>query len=144
MAKQSVQVKTLDKTFSRAVRESYDHTCAFPNCPECGNVPRGADDCSHYRRRRHSAGRWYPDNCVALCRQKHSYLDTHQEDQVDFMREHLGETRFEFLMFRLQTPCKYMPHDRWKMNRHYETDKKRIETLRMDGEQGYIPLVSYD
>lgn len=137
-------VKTLDATFSRALRASYDDTCQYPNCPECGNVQGGADDCSHYYGRRYRGGRWYPDNCIALCRLIHCYVDKHHAEHVDFIRRHLGDVRHDALIERMQANFHYSAHNRWAMHEHYKGELKRIEGLRLDGEMGYIRLVSYD
>lgn len=144
MTRRSVAIKTLDATFSKAIRLSYDHTCAYPNCPYCKNIPGGADDCAHYRRRRHSAGRWYPDNCAALCRQIHSQLDMRQEELVAFFRALNGDTRWDWLIERLQKPRKYTPYNRWEMNEHFKREIERVQTLRLGGESGFISLVSWD
>ena len=146
MARKAVKVATLDTTFSLCIRESYDYICQFPNCPECGNhsLREGGLDCSHYKGRRHSAGRWHPANCLALCRPIHSHVDTHKHDHVDLVRNHLGLEAFDDLATRLYGTKKYMPHDRWEMNIHYKAQLEYIKKQRMQGKQGTLPVCAWD
>jgi len=140
----SLSTSKLDEYFSRALRASYDHVCQFPDCPECGNVQGGADDCSHYYGRRYRGGRWFPDNCLALCRQIHGYVDKHKAAHADLMRRHLGETRHDMLVERLQRNHHYTPYQRWEMGQHFRDELKRINERRLDGETGFISLTSFD
>jgi hypothetical protein len=160
MPKKSNKVAYTDTVFSKAVRESYNHTCQAVNiwykgegddslvlyeyCPLCKNVEGGADDCAHYYGRRYRGGRWYPDNVVALCRGIHMYIDTHESIKVDFFRRHLGDTRHDMLVERLHRNFHYTGFNRWEMCQHYKADEKRIQDERKAGKKGYIPLVSYD
>ena len=135
---------TIDRTFSILIRESYEYTCQYPSCPDCGNIPGGADDCSHYYGRRYLGGRWLPDNCVVLCRQRHNYLDKHYHEHVDFVRNHIGEDRFQMLTERLQSNYPYSGAEKKEIHAHYRAELKRVRDERKNGKQGHIPLVSYD
>lgn len=149
MAKKTVAIATLDKTFSKALRESYDYTCAFPNCTFCGNHSlRHADhdqvECAHYYNRYRASGRWCPDNCASLCHGQHMFLEHNKALEVKFFNELLGETRHDWLVYRHQGIFRYKPQERWEMNRHFAAQEKKIDKLRMAGEQGYIPLSAWD
>lgn len=147
MAVKRVKESTIDTAFSILLRESYDWRCQFPNCEKCGNhdLRNGGLECSHYYGRRYRGGRWHPDNCIALCHGIHAYIDTHPSRQVDLMRRHLGDTRHDMLVERMQETFKYTPAQKLELHHHYSKDEaKRIKALRMDGVVGHIPIVSYD
>ena len=147
MGRKTVKVATLDSTFSLAIREQFDYICANPKCEYCGNhsLREGGAECSHHWPRHHSAGRWHPHNCVCLCHEFHSSLDqSPQIIQARFMRGHLGEGAFDILMERFHGTRKYMPHDRWEMNQHYRSQRRYMERLRSQGEQGWLPMVAWD
>ena len=140
-------MKTLDTTFSLCVREQYDYTCAFPKCPKCGNGSLRYDgglDCAHYYRRYRASGRWTPDNCAALCRKQHNYLDEHHPNLVAFFNGLLGEARHDELIVRHHGIYRYKPWERWEMNQHYKTQTKYMERLRKEGAEGYLPCVAWD
>lgn len=134
---------TIDRVFSLCIRQSYEHTCQYPSCPHCGNISGGADDCSHYYGRRYLGGRWWPDNCIALCRQQHNYLDKHRALHVDFIRAHIGEERHDALVKRLQSNHPYTTAQKREIHEHYKAELKRLQGLRAQGVEGYIPLEPY-
>ncbi len=147
MKRKTVKIKTLDNTFSLAIREQYNHKCAFPDCPDCGNHSlrySGGLDCAHYRRRRYSSGRWHPDNCAALCRERHNFLDLHDENLRSFFFKLLGEVRHDALQVRHHSTFRYKPWERWEMNQHFAAQRKYMDRLRNEGEQGYLPMVAWD
>lgn len=135
---------TIDRTFSLLIREAYEHTCQYPECPDCGNIPGGADDCSHYYGRRYLGGRWHPDNCVALCRQRHGHLDKHRAEHVDFVRGHLGDGAHDLLVERLQTNWPYSSAEKKEINEHYKKELNRVRELRKQGICGIINIEPYD
>ncbi len=145
--RKSVKVQTLDTTFAKALKESYDYICQNNKCEYCGNMSlrAGGAECSHHHPRRHRAGRWNPDNCVCLCHDFHSQLDlSPQRDQVTFMEAHLGEIKYEDLMVRLHGTVKYTPYNRWEMNVHYAAQWKYMKRLRLEGRVGTLPLAAWD
>ena len=147
MARKTVKIQTLDATFSKAIRERYDYICAFPECPECGNVSLRYDgglDCIHYYRRYRASGRWHPDNCCAMCRKQHNYLDEHHPALVAFFTKLLGEADHDALIERHHRTYRYKPWERWEMNRHYASQDKYMFRLRKEGRQGVLPIVSWD
>ena len=149
MKRKTVKIATLDATFSLAIREQYDYICAFPSCPDCGNHSfrdSAGLDCAHYYRRYRSSGRWHPDNCAALCRGRHNYLDEHQPNLVAFFTQILGDWRHDELIKRHHRTFRYKPWERWEMNRHYkaQTDYMFDVFRKEKGEQGYLPMVAWD
>lgn len=147
MKRKTVTIKTLSDTFSLAVRERDDYTCQYPDCPKCGNHTlryQGGLDCSHYHPRRHLSGRWYPDNCITLCRLIHQYVDTHRSIQVDLMKEILGEPCHADLIIRHHGLFKYKPFERAEMNDHYKAQTFKMERQRADGKTGVLTLTSWD
>ena len=145
--KQTVTKATLDRSFSLALRESYDYICAYPECPMCGNYSLrygGGLDTAHYYRRYRLSGRWHPDNCAALCRKIHNYLDEHPPELVAFFKALLGDTRHEWLMERHHQTYRYPAGERYEMNQHYKAQIVKIDNLRMGGETGPIVLTPWD
>lgn len=148
-----VSLGAVDTSFRKAVRESYNYICQYPDCPECHNVQMlpetmfqiaGGLEVAHGHGRRKSGGRWYPDNCILLCQIRHRYLDQHEAEKWDFWRAHLGEGAFEMLKERMRHEWRYRDYHRKEISRHYLDEFKRIKQLRAEGETGYIRLISYD
>lgn len=147
MASKNVKLNTIDRTFSDALRESYDYVCQLPKCQFCHNVTLrnvGGAECCHGHGRRQLGGRWHPDNCLCLCHDAHGWLDTHPIEKWDIWRRVLGDSRFDALKERMQQTFKYPQWERREINKHYREERKRIEGLRREGVQGIIELVSYD
>ena len=144
--KKTVTIAHLDKTFSKAIREQYDYICAFPNCPKCGNhsLRDGGLDCAHYYRRYRASGRWHPDNCAALCRKQHNYLDEHHPNLVAFFTKLLGEVRHDMLIERHHGIFRYKPWERWEMNQHYGAQTKDFDRQRLNGSTGILVLTPWD
>jgi len=151
MSRKTVKIPTLDSTFSKCIRESYDYICAKPNCPYCGNHslrhvtgPFKRAECCHNNGRRRVGGRWHPDNVVCLCHEFHAYMDKHNDIKQQFFKDHLGEARYEMLSFRMHGNFKISPQERWEMNVHYKAQKKYCERLRREGQQGTLPVAAWD
>ena len=150
MAKRkTVTIATLDTAFRKAIHEGYDYTCAYPNCPDCGNHSfRYADvsiECAHFHNRHSSAGRWHPDNVACLCHERHAYLERHNAEEAKFFAELLGETRYDWLIKRMQGVYRYKPWERWEMSQHYRAQEKAIIRRRVEhNEEGFIDVVPWD
>ena len=144
MAVKKIKNETIDKNYSLLIREAYEFTCQYPDCPDCGNIPGGADDCSHYYGRRYLGGRWHPDNTVALCRQRHTHLDMHHHEHADFVRNHIGDYRFEMLAERMHSNFPYSRVEKQEIHEHYKAERARIRELRKRGVTGIIEVEPYD
>ncbi len=144
--KQSVKVGTLDVIFSKCIRERSNWICEFDRCSWCGNydLSGGGLDCSHLYTRETRATRWFPDNCMALCRARHRYLGKHPVEHRNFYLKQLGESRFDDLVLRGNGHRKYMPYDRWEMNRHYNAQYKKMTRQRAEGSQDWLILTPWD
>lgn len=148
MARKTVKVATLDTAFRKCMHEAYDYTCAYPNCPDCGNHSfRYSDvsiECAHFHNRHSSAGRWHPDNVACLCHDRHGYLERHNAEEARFFESLLGPTRYEWLIERMQGTYRYKGWERAEMAEHYRAQMRHIEKRRLSGEQGIIEVVSWD
>ena len=149
MAKRkTVTIATLDTAFRKAVHESYDYRCAYPNCKYCGNHSfRYADvsiECAHFHNRRSSAGRWYPDNVACLCHEQHFYLELHSAEESCFFYDHLGMESYDNLVIRMQGIYRYKPWERREQTAHYRAQRVKMERLRLNGDQGRLVLSAWD
>lgn len=141
-------VTTLDRTFSKLVRERADWVCEYENCHYCENhsfrnYPGGLDT-SHFKGRRNRSTRWHPDNCAALCKPRHRFFHDNPDEHAAWFRSYLGDVRFDELVLRANGHRKYVPQDRSEMNAHYKAQLVYLERRRADGEMGYIDVVSWD
>ncbi len=84
-----------DEQFSRYIRRR-DSKCQYPYC----NKTEGLDN-SHFHLRGHSATRFDPDNCIALCRTHHQQLEVPQPNKnpeyIALMLARLGKEKFIYL-----------------------------------------------
>jgi len=149
MARKTVKMATLDTAFRKCIHEAYDYTCAYPNCPYCGNQSfRYSDvsiECAHWHNCRSSAGRWHPDNVSCLCHEAHFYLEDRRAEEARFFGGLLGDTRTEWLITRMQGLYRYKPWERAEMAAHYRAQMKHIEKRRLEnGTEGFIDVVSWD
>jgi len=147
MPRKTVTMATLDTSFRKAIHESYDYKCSYPQCPDCGNHSfRDSDvsiECAHFHNRRSSAGRWHPDNVACLCHERHFYLELHNAEEAAFFKALLGD-RYEALIIRMQGLYRYKPWERAEMATHFHAQRKHIEKRRKNGETGIIQVSSWD
>lgn len=137
-----------DIAFSRAIRESYNWTCQV-----CGHENIEAQStgksrftqCAHVYSRSIRSIRCHADNAMALCASCHAEMTMAPTEWGLFCLKHLGEGRYEMLKERRNDiRIKYSKLD-WKdITKHYLQEYNRIVKLRMNGNQGYIPLISFD
>ena len=149
MKRKTATMATLNTSFRKCIHEAYDYTCAYPNCPYCGNYTfRYADvsiECAHWHNCRAAAGRWHPDNVACLCHEAHFYLESRNAEEAKFFSTLLGETRTDWLIKRMQGTYRYKPWERAEMSTHYHAQRKHIERRRKEkGEEGFIDVVSWD
>lgn len=71
-------------------------------CMRCGKTENLQN--SHFWHRGHSAGRYDPDNCIALCSGCHLYHweVEKQGDYRTFMVEWLGKERYKMLEYKIR------------------------------------------
>lgn len=133
----------LDIVFSKLVRERAEWTCERCSKSYPHGVRQGLD-CSHFYGRRHRSTRWHPDNAFAHCRGCHQYLGSNPALFNKFARDHLGETRYDWLMLRHNQTTKYTRPELEEMYVHYKAQLAYLERRRMQGETGYIDFVGFD
>lgn len=84
-----------DAQFSSWIRKR-DGKCQYPYCNKAEGL-----DCSHFHLRSHSATRYDPDNCIALCRYHHGLLEvanpTKNVEYIALMLARLGQEKFDAL-----------------------------------------------
>ena len=134
----------LDKLVSDCVRASVGFVCErcekyFPE----GNARKGLHN-SHFYGRGGKSVRYFPDNCDSLCYGCHKFMERSRDEYTAFKKKKLGETRYEALVLRANKPRKYIKSDLKDMRAHYRAQLKYIERQRMAGEQGCLPIVSWD
>ena len=139
----SVKRTPADIAFSKAIRESHDYTCC-----KCGTSYRhdpGYIDCAHVHTRLHRNTRWCAEwGAVALCKPCHRHFTLFPLFWAEFLTEKFGEDWYEEAKRRAWETKKYTKADQADIAKHYRAEVSRIEKLRLDGETGHIPLVSYD
>lgn len=92
--------KAEDTLFSKAIRERDKWTCqrCKKKYPDTYPANMGLH-CSHFIGRGHSATRFHPDNCDALCFGCHQQFETQKAtDYRDWKIAQLGEKRFQELV----------------------------------------------
>lgn len=98
---------TLDRNWSRAVRERADFTCQ-----RCGKQHAEKSQGLHgahifsrgIKRTRHEVL-----NGLALCYGCHQYIDSHREEKEALARKVLGDEVYEWLAEQARTPIKRQP-----------------------------------
>ncbi len=81
---------------------------------------------------------------ACLCHEAHGYLERHRGEEHDFFYDHLGMERYDNMIIRMQGIYRYKPWERWEMSQHYNAQRKKIEKLRANGEQGHQVLSAWD
>jgi len=139
----AVKRTAADIAFSKAIRESYDYECCH-----CGTSYRhdpGYIDCAHVHTRKHRNTRWNAEwGAVALCKPCHRRFTDFPIEWGDWLRREFGDEWYDEAKRRAWQTRKYTKAEQADIAKHYREEVKRIEKLRLDGEQGYIKLVSYD
>ncbi len=104
ISKMKIRITALDKKFSLYIRERANWSCE--RCFKVYRPPTKALQCSHFHGRRKKSTRFDPDNCSALCMHCHQYFGENPIEHVAFMRNKLGERRFNLLTLRANAPIK--------------------------------------
>ena len=132
-----------DAAFSDAVREASDWTCSRCSRPF---PQRKGQDChaSHFFSRKYLSTRWFADNATCLCASCHSIVTDDHHEHVALFRRLLGETRYEWLIQRKQQIVRYREADKKAIREHFRAQIEHLKIRRRNGEDGPLPLVSYD
>ncbi len=94
--------------------------------------------------RRHQSTRYCVDNACAHCFGCHQYLGGNPIEFQEWIRQYLGDTRYEMLRERHNQIKKWLRGEKDEMNRHYKAELKRIQELRMQGEEGVLHVVDWE
>lgn len=137
----------LDTEFGKLVKERCDWHCErcrkdFPNRDAAGGS-RGLD-WSHFWTRHNRSVRWHGDNCFGHCTGCHGFLGGNPHEFSVWVREQLGETRYDALTLRANKPRKYTMAEKKEMLEHFKAQREYILRRRREGETGYIDFVDWD
>tara|TARA_R110002074_G_scaffold164391_1_gene324032 strand:+ start:34 stop:420 length:387 start_codon:yes stop_codon:yes gene_type:complete len=112
---------TLDKAFSQLVKARDNYTCQV-----CGL--RGEVECSHHIGRRKMVVRWDEDNASAKCRECHAKMDGHPLDHADWVRERLGDEKYDDLKVKARGLYKMTGKDKWEHLKELNDKRKEYES----------------
>jgi hypothetical protein len=133
---------TADAHFSDCVRIRVNFTCE-----KCGiYIPEGERknaQCAHIIGRKHKSTRHDPDNALCLCGGCHSEFT---DDPLYFSRWvdlYLGSGLYELLQEKKNRIMKKYKGEEKEKAKHYLSEKKRMQKLRDEGEQGRIEFVGF-
>lgn len=132
----AIKRSTADKYFSDCVREAHDY-----NCENCGKNNRHnpqACHLSHFYGRRGRSTRWYKDNATCLCAGCHNYFGEHPYEHTEFIKQKLGESTFDALTIRANTPMKVNKAMEKMIADHYRQQLKAIKDSRITDCDGFI------
>lgn len=136
-----------DIAFSRAIRESYNWTCAICEIEDTEAQFTGrsrAMQCAHVFSRKHKNVRCHPDNAVCLCARCHAIMTDAPTEWGLWVVNHLGEGRYQMLLERKNDiSIKYSKQDMSDIANHYRQEYARMVNEKMHGKQN-VELVSYD
>ena len=139
---------TVSSWFSRVIREWDEYRCQV-----CGRSFRGLKglSASHHvpqgGRGALLALAWDLDNATAKCdvpggypRGCHAWMDAHPLHHAEWIRDHIGEERYQALKVRSVAPPKMTPELKMNIYEHLKSELKRMEALRRDGVTGTLTM----
>lgn len=91
-------IKDLDTELSRVVRQN--------RCVKCGSDFK-QKNCSHFYGRALKSVRWDFDNVKCACVGCHFWFDAHPDEHTKFVKELLGQERYEALVARANKSRKW-------------------------------------
>ena len=111
-----IHLDPLDVLFSRLIKLLAGGLCEY-----CGRPPKSKQGyhCHHgVVKRRYLNTRYLTDNCAAVCKSCHDYLDDFPDENVAFFIKRIGTERYEQLKIIART--------------YRKMDKSRREEIRKD------------
>jgi len=134
----AIKITPLDQLFSERIRRRAIYTVG--GCERClkpkydiqkedGSIfPAWKQlQCAHFDGRGNKAVRYDDDNAAGLCFYCHSYLDAHAMEKVEWIKQRLGEDKYNNLLARMRI---YYPKPDQKAITLYL--KERIKQLRCE------------
>ena len=137
-----------DKWFSKCVRERAEWTCE--KCKKVyteGQITGKAQglDCSHYfGRGSGNLMRHYGSNAFAHCRGCHQHLGSNPHEFAVWVKDQLGDVRYDELVRRKGRTCKRPKVEQDEMRDHFKAQYEYLRRRRDKGETGYIDFVEWD
>lgn len=133
---------SLDRIFSKLVRERADYNCE--NCNRNYRHDTRQAHCAHIHSRKHRATRWDVDGACCLCASCHRHFTDFPLFWRDASRRILGDDRYERATRLANEIRKFTKPEKKEMLEHYRAQLKYLKRRRMDGKQGFIEFVGYD
>lgn len=131
---------TVTAVWSKVIRERDDYTCQV-----CGLNLRhvGGADASHHIAKGMGAKlavAWDLDNGSTKCRECHRWMDTHPLDHAEWIRNWLGEERYQALKVRANEPPAMTPMLKNEIHDYLKRTLKALEARRANGEIGRLEI----
>lgn len=139
----AVKIKTVDKYFSRCIRERAEW-----KCERCGSQHEQNSmglHCSHFHGRGKWGVRFDPDNCEALCYGCHSYMEQHPMLHTERFIEVYGQGMFDILQEKANDTRlgRMAKRAEAEIRKHYRTELERMKELRAQGVTGRIEFENW-
>jgi hypothetical protein len=71
-------------------------------------------------------------------------MERSRDEYTAFKRKKLGDTRYDELVERANTPRKTPKSELKEISAHYRSQFRYMRGRRLKGEIGYLPIVRYD
>lgn len=136
-----------DTAVSDLVRERAHWTCERSGLIDVNGQATGKSrgmHASHFNTRGSgNIARYDMDNVRCLCATEHGKLEGRPGMHTAFLRELLGDTRFEEMERRCNRVYKWEYGEKEEMYQHYKSELARVKEMRRDGVMGYIEVVNW-
>lgn len=133
---------SLDRVFSRLVRERADYECE--NCGINLRHDTRLAHAAHIHSRKHRATRWHSLGAMCLCASCHRRFTDFPLEWDSAVARILGEPNREDVRRLANCIRKYTKAEKQEMLEHYKAQLKYMERRRAQGEKGYIDFVGFD
>lgn len=127
---------TLDALFSQVVRERDDYKCRV--CHKDFRHDPGRLHCSHHIGRARRVVRFDLDNASSKCADCHRRLDLNPLEHAEWVKQELGEERYEDLKERANGLWKATDADRRDLAKELREQLKAYRERRAQGERGRL------
>ena len=131
-----IRVNKLDAVFSKLIRLRDGYTCQV--CKRYYTDGFGLQ-CSHFYSRRHQATRYDPDNACAKCFACHQRLGSNPLEFTEWVRDYLGEGRYEMLKERHSRIVKRSKKEQDELYQHLKAQLWKLEQAQAAGKE--LPAV---
>lgn len=136
----AIKITPADKWFSKCIRVRAGWTCQRCGTNHAHNTR--ALDCSHFIGRGNWSVRFDPDNAIALCTACHFRLGGNPVEHKAFIRDLLGETRYDLLVERSEDRARGRDYRKTKgkgaISAHYKDQFEKLERFEIMDFIGFI------